>query len=122
MAASADYIGPLLLQVQGEFSDIRGRGRAMRGIEDEVARGGMGRIYLKGLAFGEAKSLIRRKLAGYMDLRYSKLAISLTYSRSIQVNIVGEVINPGSYQIAAINTAFNAPAIAAAAEINAAMM
>jgi protein involved in polysaccharide export with SLBB domain len=34
--------------------------------------------------------------------------ISLAYSRSITVNIVGEVFKPGSYKIPALNTAFNA--------------
>ena len=33
---------------------------------------------------------------------------SLSYSKVITVNIVGEVYNPGSYVIPSINTAFNA--------------
>ena len=34
--------------------------------------------------------------------------MTLNYSRVISVNIVGEVYNPGSYSIPAVNTAFNA--------------
>ena len=37
----------------------------------------------------------------------SEMEITLIYSRVILVNIVGEVYNPGSYTIPAINTAFN---------------
>ena len=32
----------------------------------------------------------------------------LIYSKAIKVNIVGEVITPGSYNISSINTAYNA--------------
>ena len=65
---------------------------------------GFGRIYVKGLTFAKAKSLIRNRL-GMND---SDMEITLIYSRVILVNIVGEVYNPGSYAIPAINTAFNA--------------
>lgn len=68
----------------------------------------MGPIFVKGLSFEKAKSLIRAKMAQYFDLSNNKLEITLAYSRSITVNIVGEVMNPGSYKIPAINTAFNA--------------
>ena len=43
---------------------------------------------------------------------YSEMDISLIYSRVIVVNIVGEVYNPGSYTIPAINTKFNALMVA----------
>lgn len=68
----------------------------------------MGPIFVKGLTFERAKSLIRSKMSQYFDLSNNKLEITLAYSRSITVNIVGEVIKPGSYKIPAINTAFNA--------------
>ena len=41
-------------------------------------------------------------------MKNSSIEIALAYSRVITVNIVGEVYNPGSYTIPAINTAFNA--------------
>lgn len=67
-----------------------------------------GKIYLKGLSFADAKSLITKKFGQIFDLNNSKIEITLVYSRVITVNIVGEVLNPGSYSISAINTAFNA--------------
>lgn len=68
----------------------------------------IGRIYLKGLTFKVAKSLIKQKLAQILDLDNSQVDITLSYTRVITVNIVGDVLNPGSYTIPAINTAFNA--------------
>ncbi len=68
----------------------------------------MGPIFIKGLTFEKAKSLIRSKMSQYFDLGNNKLEITLAYSRSITVNIVGEVVKPGSYKIPALNTAFNA--------------
>jgi len=68
----------------------------------------VGRIYLKGLTFSAAKQLLRQRFASAFDLTNSKFDVSLTYSKSIKVNIVGEVVNPGSYNISSLNTAFNA--------------
>ncbi len=68
----------------------------------------MGPIFVKGLTFEKAKTLIRAKMNQYFDLSNNKLEITLAYSRSITVNIVGEVAKPGSYKIPAVNTAFNA--------------
>ena len=41
-------------------------------------------------------------------MKNSEIDVTLAYSRVITVNIIGEVYNPGSYSIPAINTAFNA--------------
>ncbi len=68
----------------------------------------VGRIYLNGLSFKDAKGLIAGKFKGVYDLNNSQIDITLSYSKIITVNIVGEVNNPGSYTIPSINTAFNA--------------
>lgn len=68
----------------------------------------MGPIFVKGLTFEKAKSLIRAKMNQYFDLNNNKIEVTLAYSRSITVNIVGEVLKPGSYKLPALNTAFNA--------------
>ena len=47
-------------------------------------------------------------MSNYYDLNRSQLDVTLSYSRVITINIVGEVFNPGSYTIPATNTAFNA--------------
>ncbi|MFI5172398.1 MAG: polysaccharide biosynthesis/export family protein, partial [Chitinophagales bacterium] len=68
----------------------------------------VGRIYLKGLTFSAAKQLLRQRFASAFDLSNSKFDVTLTYSKSIKVNIIGEVVSPGSYNISSLNTAFNA--------------
>lgn len=68
----------------------------------------MGPIFVKGLTFQKMKSLIKSKMRDYFDLNNNKLDVTLAYSRNITVNIVGEVLNPGSYNLPATNTAFNA--------------
>jgi len=68
----------------------------------------MGPVFVKGLSFDKAKGLIKAKMGQSFDLNNNKVEITLVYSRNITVNIVGEVIKPGSYNFPAINTAFNA--------------
>lgn len=68
----------------------------------------VGRIYLNGLSFKAAKGLIAGKFKNVYDLNNSQIDVTLTYSRVITVNIVGEVNNPGAFTIPGINTAFNA--------------
>mgnify|MGYP001430747160 CR=1 FL=1 len=67
-----------------------------------------GRVYVKGLTFKKMRSLLKSKFSSFLDMRNSEIDVTLAYSRVITVNIVGEVYNPGSYSIPAINTAFNA--------------
>ncbi len=67
----------------------------------------VGRIYIKGLTYKNAKEVIRQRFGQAYNLRNSQLDITLNYSRVITVNVVGEVFNPGSFTVPAINTAFN---------------
>tara|TARA_B110000211_G_scaffold38452_1_gene39145 strand:- start:178 stop:2544 length:2367 start_codon:yes stop_codon:yes gene_type:complete len=67
-----------------------------------------GRIYVKGLTFKKMRSLLKSKFSTFLDMKNSEIDVTLSYSRVITINIVGEVYNPGSYSIPAINTAFNA--------------
>ena len=54
------------------------------------------------------RSMLKSRFSSFLDMKNSSIEIALAYSRVITVNIVGEVYNPGSYTIPAINTAFNA--------------
>ncbi len=72
----------------------------------------VGRIFLKGLTFKEAQSVITKRFGSSYDLNAARIAIRLNYSRTITIHIVGEVKNPGTYNISAINSAFNALAAA----------
>jgi len=67
-----------------------------------------GRIYVKGITFKNMRSILKKKFSTFFDMQNSEIDVSLSYSRVITVNIIGEVYNPGSFTIPAINTAFNA--------------
>ncbi|MEP1034512.1 SLBB domain-containing protein [Ekhidna sp.] len=74
---------------------------------------GIGPIALSGISVKEAKNRIFNKLS----LIYSGLKgrnpntfiqVSLGQVRSIKVNVVGNVVQPGSYELSSFSTAFNA--------------
>lgn len=67
----------------------------------------VGKIYLKGMEYGKAKALIKARFGKVYNLKNSQIAIELNYSKVIRVNIVGEVKNPGTYSVHAVNSAFN---------------
>jgi len=69
---------------------------------------GMPRIYLKGLRFDKAKQLLEDRFSGFYRFRPQEFQVSLNFARTINVNIYGEAFNYGSFNIPAINTAFNA--------------
>lgn len=73
-----------------------------------IELGQLGSIFVKGIAFDKAKALIKTALSNHFNMGSNQVEITLAYSRSITVNIVGEVFKPGSYKIPALNTAFNA--------------
>lgn len=67
----------------------------------------VGKIYLKGMEYGKAKALIKSRFGKVYNLSNSQINIELNYSKVIRVNIVGEVKNPGTYSVHAVNSAFN---------------
>lgn len=67
-----------------------------------------GKIYVKGLTYKDAQALVKSRFGTFLDLRNSQIEIILTYSRVIQINIVGEVLTPGTFTMPATNTVFNA--------------
>lgn len=68
----------------------------------------VGNIYARGMTYGDLKQQIKGKLSNFMPLSSNTISFTLAYSRTISINIVGEVVKPGSYKIPAVNTAFNA--------------
>jgi len=67
----------------------------------------VGRISLKGKKFSDAQKIIKSAFARVYDLRNSKISTEISYSKVINVSIVGEVTSPGTYSIPSINSAFN---------------
>ena len=73
---------------------------------------GMPRINLKGITLSKAKELLRSRFSNYYRFGKNQFEVTVTHPRIITVNIVGEVMNAGSYTMSAINTVFNALAAA----------
>lgn len=66
------------------------------------------RYYLAGLSIEAAEKLMAQRLRNYYYFQKENFELTVTTARTINVNILGEVFNNGSFNISAINTAFNA--------------
>ena len=73
-----------------------------------IAPSRMPRIFLKGFTYRQLKNILRERFKKYYRFRNSEFDVAVNYSRSIEVNIFGEVYNYGGFTLPAINTAFNA--------------
>lgn len=68
----------------------------------------IGKIFLKGLSLEEVRKTLKKKLKSYYDFDDSNIRIEVLYSRDLSVHVVGEVNQPGTYQMKGFHTAFNA--------------
>lgn len=67
---------------------------------------GVGLIRLAGLTISKAKEVLRSKLGqSYADCHFD---LSLSELRSMQVQVMGEVVRPGTYTLSSLSSAFNA--------------
>ena len=73
-----------------------------------IAMDTWGKIQVRGLTFDQVQKLIKARITPYFNMSTNDMTVTLSYSRTITVHIVGEVLNPGSYKMPAINSAFNA--------------
>ncbi len=69
---------------------------------------GLKRFYLAGLTVDQAKELMYAGLRGKYFFEKENFDVSIATARTVNVNIVGEVVQNGTYNISAVNTAFNA--------------
>lgn len=69
---------------------------------------GLAKIFVKGLSLKQAKKIITKRLANNYDFRSDELAIRIDATRTIMVNIFGEVSTQGGFNLSALNSAFNA--------------
>lgn len=74
---------------------------------------GLGLVFLNGLTIEKATSYLRKELnkiyGGLSDENpTSHIKVSLGNSRTIQVNVMGEVLQPGTYALSAFSTVFHA--------------
>lgn len=66
------------------------------------------KVSLKGLTFADAKQKLMTTFKNYYRFSEEQFEVVLNFSRTVKIGIFGEVINPGTVVIPAINTAFNA--------------
>ncbi|MGB0838586.1 MAG: SLBB domain-containing protein [Chitinophagales bacterium] len=70
----------------------------------------VGKIYLRGMEFEKAKSLIKQKYTGIygLDKNNFDISVSMNYVRDVSANFVGELFNQGTYRFSAYTSPFNA--------------
>lgn len=72
---------------------------------------GLGKITVQGLTFENAQSLIRSRFSTTVP-EGTNIQITLGQPRTINVNVVGEVMNPGPKLLSAFSNAYNAIGLA----------
>jgi protein involved in polysaccharide export with SLBB domain len=72
----------------------------------------LGPIYLNGMTIKEANSYVQRKFseiyAGIGTGGASQIQLTLGQIRTIQINVMGEVVAPGTYSISSLSSVFHA--------------
>ncbi len=94
---ATDYSASVAIDEEG-FINLTNPGRGVH----------IPRLYIREMKFSDAKKVIEERLTNHVNMANSQISIELNYSRSLTINITGEVFNPGSYTFPAVNTAFNA--------------
>ncbi len=67
---------------------------------------GLGKISVQGLSFENMSAVVKAKFKSVVPLG-TKISVSLGQPRSINVNVVGNVLNPGPVTVSAFSNAFN---------------
>jgi len=71
----------------------------------------MPKMFLSGLTLAQAREMLSKRFSSYYRFNRDQFALTLNTSRTLNINIVGEVVKAGSYTTSALNTALNAMAI-----------
>ena len=73
---------------------------------------GLKQLYLQGVTLGEARKLIGQRFSAAYRFQQDQYTVTLQTARAITVNVFGETNLRGSFNMSALNTAFNALAVA----------
>ena len=74
----------------------------------ELEKDNLQRVNVRGMTLGRAKKVLDDIFSRYYPHTPADFNISVSATRMVAVNIVGEVIEPGTYTLSAGNSAFNA--------------
>ena len=77
------------------------------GKDGSIFPSNIGKIFLKGTTYKNARDIISEKFRAITPSG-SNIEVTLGAVKTIRVNVIGEVNQPGAYSISALNTAFNA--------------
>ena len=67
---------------------------------------GIGPVRLSGMTVSESVTYLKKVIGKYYES--SQVTLSLGQTRSVQVQVLGEVATPGTYTLSSLSTAFNA--------------
>ncbi len=88
-------------------------GRSQADLQYEINSSGfiqpaqMPKIFLNGLTLKQAKELLSARFSAYYVFGKEQFALTLNTSRTLNVNIFGEIEKAGSFTTSALNTALN---------------
>ena len=68
----------------------------------------LGPVYLSGLSVREAEKYLQSQLGQLYSNENNQIKVTLGNSRTIQINIMGEVVQPGTYALSAFSTVLHA--------------
>jgi protein involved in polysaccharide export with SLBB domain len=89
-------------------------GKSQADLSYEINTGGfiqpnlMPKVFLGGLTLNQAKDLLISRFSSYYVFNRDQFALVLNTSRTLSINIFGEVEKVGTYTTSALNTALNA--------------
>lgn len=68
----------------------------------------LGPVYLNGMTVKEAGAYLEMELGKVYSNEDNKIKVTLGTTRTIRINIMGEVVQPGTYSLSAFSTVFHA--------------
>lgn len=68
----------------------------------------LGPIYVSGMTVEKANQFLKNKLGTVFSNENNQIQVTLGNTRTIQINIMGEVVQPGTYALSAFSTVFHA--------------
>jgi protein involved in polysaccharide export with SLBB domain len=108
----------LYILAPGDKINIIIFGKSQADLQYEINENGyiqpaqMPKIFLSGLTLKSARELLVNRFSSFYVFNKDQFALTLNTSRTLNLNIFGEVDRSGSYTTSALNTALNALAVA----------
>lgn len=69
---------------------------------------GIGPLYLSGMTIDESQQYLTRELRRIYSDENNQIKVTLGNTRTIQINVMGEVVQPGTYSLSSFSTMFHA--------------